>query len=233
MGIRALRVAIVVAPVLALAVFAAVVLVLGGNQNEVGHVRISGQGCRTDIVGQGYKLSDDVVLTSGHVVDGLAQVLIDGGDGPRDAAVVHIDRVLDVAVLVRSDRADRNAALREALAERADDFVTPEAGGLGALVLRDDDGGAQTVNWSVVRRIRANTENVGQTAEVVRPSLELNAALKHGDSGGVLRNEDGTVAGLIWAVSRNRPEVAYAVQGEALLSSLEAAVSDPSGYGSC
>lgn len=195
-------------------------------------VRIWGPGCQTDVVGQGIAV-DDVILTSGHVVDGVIDVVVTTAAGDRNARVVHIDRELDVAVLIESDSADGSAAVQDLLDRSRELFVTPQAGDTGMVLLRDAEGDVTAEPYEVVRRITANTENVGLTETVSRPTLELDSDIDEGDSGAFLRAEDGSFAGAIWAVSRNRPEVAYAVQGDELIRTLRAAVENPSGPGPC
>lgn len=212
----------------------------GIGDDEQSAVRVSGQGCRSDILGQGMSLGGGVIVTSGHVVDGVQEVLVRStGDDPVTAYVAHIDRDLDVAVLV--DRAqwfngDDRQVVEQDLRRLANDrtrWSTPNAEDEGTVVLRDVEGGLESRTFTVVRRIRANTENVGRTAEVTRPTLELNASIDQGDSGAVLVAADGSMAGAIWAVSRNRPDVAFAVQGNELPGVLLDAADRPSGPGSC
>ena len=51
----------------------------------------------------------------------------------------------------------------------------------------------------------ATGRDIYDTSRVTRQILELRAAVEPGDSGGPLVLEDGTVGGLVFAESRDRP----------------------------
>ncbi len=113
----------------------------------------------------------------------------------RPATVLRVDRGLDLALL-------RVPGVRG------------EAARFGA-------GDATTVLGRpapVVRHIRASVDGGPR-----RPALELRAQVAVGDSGAPVIGADGRVAGVVFARSRTRAGVAYAVDGSAVAALLRSA----------
>jgi S1-C subfamily serine protease len=132
----------------------------------------------------GHETATGFVAGNGAVMT-VAHVL--GGDeivvDGRRATVARVDRRLDLALL-------RVPGVR---GERA------RFGGGGDTRLL---GGEATI----VRRVRASVDGGPR-----RPALELRADVDAGDSGAPLVTATGRVAGMVFARSRTRPGVAYAV----------------------
>jgi hypothetical protein len=149
-------------------------------------------------VATGFTVAPGRVVTVAHAVEGDSAA-VRGADGiVRRAAVVRRDDALDLALLaVPGPR-------------RAPGF-TPAGSRL--LVLRDGEPAALPVR--VLRTIVARVRTAGDERVARRPALELAGAVAAGDSGApVLR--DGRVAGVVFARSRDRAGVAYAVDAAAL-----------------
>jgi S1-C subfamily serine protease len=149
-------------------------------------------------VATGFAVSPLRVVTVAHVLEGDA-VSVRGADGiSRRAAVVRRDDELDLALL----------AVRG----------LPPATGFtpaGTRMLAHRDGGVAALPVHVLRRIAARVRTAGESSAVRRPALELAGALAAGDSGApVIR--DGRVAGVVFARSRDRPGIAYAVDAAVL-----------------
>ncbi len=122
----------------------------------------------------------------------VAHVLGDGGAiavGGRRATVARVDPRLDLALL--SVPGVRGEPLRVA------------AGRAGTSLL-----GRRA---PVVRRISARVDGGG-----ARPALEVRAEIAAGDSGAPLVTASGRLAGVVFARSRTRPAIAYAVDASAL-----------------
>jgi S1-C subfamily serine protease len=155
-------------------------------------------GERSAAVATGFTVSPGRVVTVAHVLEGDS-VTVRGADGvARQAAVVRRDATLDLALLAVPG-------------PRPAPAFTPA--GPRLLVLRGGEPAALPVR--VVREIAANVRAPGDRDVARRPALELTGAVAAGDSGApVLR--DGRLAGVLFARSRHRPGVAYAVDAEAL-----------------
>jgi Trypsin-like peptidase domain len=134
----------------------------------------------------GFVIGDGRVLTVAHVVGDGGAITVAG----RPAAVALVDRALDLAVL----------------AVPGVGGAAPRPGGDVARVIVP--GGARPAR--LVRRISARVDGVR------RPALELRADVAAGDSGAPVVSSAGRLAGVVFARSRGRPGVAYAIDAAAL-----------------
>lgn len=133
----------------------------------------------------GFVAGDGRVMTVAHVL-GSAPVSVHGRlvsvDG-RPASVLRVDQRLDLAWLrVPGVRGD-----------------AARLGGGGEVRVRGRPA-------PIVRRIRASVDGGPR-----RPAFEIRAAVASGDSGAPLVTPTGRVAGVVFARSRTRPGIAYAV----------------------
>jgi len=160
-------------------------------------VTVEARGERT---ATGFVVAPRRVVTVAHAV-GTGRVRVRGADGvAHQATVLRRDRAMDLAVLLVPDLP---AAPR-----------TLARGGTHVLLRRD---GARVSARAVIRRridARVRTGNGRLVAR--RPALELIAPIRAGDSGAPLIGEDGRVAGIVFARSRDRAGLAYAVDAAAL-----------------
>jgi Trypsin-like peptidase domain len=149
-------------------------------------------------VATGFAVSPGRVVTVAHGLE-RDTVTVRGADGvARSGRVVRRDDTLDLALLAVP-------GLR----------ASPHAVGVGTRMLVWRDGGISTVAARIVRPITARVRVAGDSAAWSRPALELAARVEAGDSGApVLR--DGRVAGVVFARSHDRADVAYAVDAAAL-----------------
>jgi Trypsin-like peptidase domain len=142
----------------------------------------------------GFVAADGRVVTVAHAV-GDGNVIVTGPDGEaREARVVRRDEELDLATLsVPGLRHTTAAAL----------------GGPRVVVRRD--GETATVPADIVRHINARIRDAATDVVRARPALELSTDVGAGDSGAPVIGADGRVAGVIFARSRDREGIAYAV----------------------
>lgn len=148
------------------------------------------------------------VVTVAHAVagDGAVRVRAPHAGSPLSARVLRVDRRRDLALLAVP-------RLRERAPETAGD-----EGGVSVLVLRR--GRVVTRVAAVRRAIDARVSAAGAGPVLRRPALELEARLRAGDSGAPVLTEDGEVAGVVFARSRNHRDTAYAVDAPALVEFL-------------
>jgi S1-C subfamily serine protease len=142
----------------------------------------------------GFVAADGRVVTVAHAI-GDRSVTVRGSDGEaREARVVRRDQRLDLAILSVPGL------------ERA----APSALGGPRIVVRRD-GATTTIPAAILRRIDARVRDLATDVVVDRPALELSAATAAGDSGAPVIGADGRVAGVVYARSRIRDDIAYAV----------------------
>jgi hypothetical protein len=155
-------------------------------------------GDRPAAIATGFTVGSDRVVTVAHVL-GSAAVTVRGADGvARRATVLRREAALDLALLHVPGLRPAPAAVRA---------------GTRVLVRRDDRMSALPAR--VVRRVTARVRSAGTPGAERRPALELAFASAPGDSGAPVV-EHGRVTGVVFARSRGRPGVAYAVDGSVL-----------------
>jgi hypothetical protein len=146
----------------------------------------------------GFTVAPGRVVTVAHVLEGAAAT-VRGPDGvARRGTLVRRDDALDLALLAVP-------GLRTA--------PVPPAAGTRVLVRRA--GGVVALPASVTRRVDARVRQAGTAQLARRPALELTVRTGAGDSGAPVL-VDGRVAGVVFAASSRRPDVAYAVDAAVL-----------------
>jgi S1-C subfamily serine protease len=150
-------------------------------------------------VATGFTIAPGRVVTVAHVLAG-GTISVRGADGiARRATVVRRDERLDLAVLaVPGTQGGAPAAPR----------------GAYAIVWREGTVTALPVELGrrIVARVRTGTGRfVGR-----RPALELDGAIRPGDSGAPVIGADGRLAGMLFSRSRSRANIAYALDSAAI-----------------
>lgn len=184
---------------------------------EARAVHISGVSCGEPREGMGVSLGGDLVLTSGHLVDGMpqAEVLVRPGEYVN-GEVIHLDRVMDVGVI----RASVPPSVRPEIVD------APEESS-GRIHLVDKDGTRSVVTYVIDRKINAVTLDVGRDNEIVRPSHQMNAVLELGDSGAAMWDDEGRIVGVVWAISTTTESKSFAVQGDHVADVVDDALANP------
>ncbi|MDE0652984.1 MAG: serine protease [bacterium] len=171
-------------------------------------VTVTAVGCSGRAHASGFAVADDLVVTAAHPVAGRRQVAVtDTGGRSRNGFVVALDPVLDVAAV----RVPGLSAEPVTLAAGDDASLAP-AGGSGVVAAMAAGGEFTRKPVEVMRRVRVNIEDVYRTERVSRRGLELSFDGGYGDSGAAVLDADGTVVGMVFATSRFREEVGYAVR---------------------
>lgn len=186
-------------------------------------VRVEGIACRRIQNGSGFVVAEDLVATNAHVVAGQSTTDLVRDDGSRvEARVVAFDPDADLALL-RASGIDRPAL-------PIGDSATGQQGGVfghpGGQPLR-------VAPFAVARELNATGRDIYNLGLAEREVLELAAALAPGDSGSALVTPDGEVVGVTFAIARDQPNVAYALDTDELQAILERPRSAPVDTGPC
>lgn len=177
-------------------------------------VKIEGESCRRIQDGTGFVASVDTIVTNAHVVAGDREVSVIRDDGRHfSGRVAAFDPENDLAVLAVS------GFDRPPLPLGPD--VTP-TGSVGGVFGHPGGEPLRIAPFAVARTLTAEGLDIYGTSPTSRRVLELGASLRKGDSGSALISPSGEVVGVAFAISRDRPDVAYALAASevrALLSS--------------
>lgn len=176
-------------------------------------VRVTADGCRAvPVEGSGVAVGGARVATVAHVVAGATTIRLVTTDGRTlPAAVVALDPERDVALLDAPGLDEPPARL------------APLAAGRGGVYRGFGHGRpVAVVPFTVKRAVTVVSEDIWVKGSHPRPGYILAARVVHGDSGAGLIGRDGTLAGLVWATSRNDESEGWAVSSEVLAPLLAA-----------
>ena len=188
-------------------------------------VRIEGLGCGGLLEGSGFVAGPGLVATNAHVVAGIdSPVVVDAG-GTHRAEVVLFDPSLDFAVLRTSGLAASPLPLAGSVQSR---------GTVGA-VLGYPGGGSFTVSpAAILSEQSAIGRDIYDSGLSRRDIYTLQAVVRPGNSGGPVITPDGTVIGVVFAMSTTDGQVGYALTSAEVLPDLtRAASSGPVSTGAC
>jgi S1-C subfamily serine protease len=162
-------------------------------------------GCGRLQSGSGFAIDPDHVVTNAHVVAGGRELSIGGPDGGELAAVVVVlDPGRDLALL---------SVPGHGLAP-----LTPAEARVGDLAVVVGHPGGSLVPRVAPARVERRVLGVGRDIYgddgAERDLAFLAADLRRGDSGAPVVGADGTLLGVVFAISPDEPSVAYAVTAD-------------------
>jgi S1-C subfamily serine protease len=200
--------------------------VVAAASTRVVKTRSVAHSCKKILVGSGFVVAPNRVLTNAHSVAGSDQTTVQIGDGPSyDARVVMDDPDMDVAVLYVPD-------LTAQPLQFADE---PAAGGTDALILGFTGGGPLSAKSARIREeIKLNGPDIYHDKNVTREVYAIRGVVRQGDSGGPLIDVNGRVLGIIFGASSDDPETGFAMTASQVLPALaNAAKLEPVPTGVC
>lgn len=157
-------------------------------------------------IASGGYVSENQILTVAHSLDGATEIEVTDESGQTQSATIRrISTKLDAAILVVDEHSGSPLDSR---------FTSPRVGSTGLFVGRDSDGHAS--EYRIERKAELTIDVGPQAQRVARDGLIVNAVVKEGDSGSLLYDRAGRITGMIFAVSKSQPDVAYATRGDAL-----------------
>ena len=173
------------------------------EETSISSVRITGSAyeCGQSQTGSGFAVATDRVVTNAHVVAGVQAPQVESLDGQLfTGQVVAFDPEIDVAII----------ALPGAQLPVVEfgDVIEP---GEYAFVLGYPSGGPHQIEGAQVQaRGPATVENIYNDDPQLRDVYQVAADVRQGNSGGALVNEEGLVAGIIFARAAEA-EIGYAL----------------------
>ncbi len=182
--------------------------------------RIEGRSCQGLGTGSGFVVQPGIVVTNAHVVAGMTRPYLKDSEGRRlSAQVIGFNPELDIAVLSTDRSLNRTLAT-------ADGVVSI---GTDALVMGFPGGGDLTNTPAVVlERFTALGTDIYGSGSTARDVYALKAAVREGNSGGPLLDQEGVVIGVIFARSLSSDDVGYALTMPAVQTAISSALASPS-----
>lgn len=184
-------------------------------------VGVRASGCSlVDQLGSGITVGDSVtVVTAAHTVAGAREISVETFDGRRIAtSLLAFDPERDLAVLRATEPIGPGAGVGLGLAD--------VSLGDASVVVWDRDAGVSAAEVEVSRRLAITIEDIYVEERVRRSGLELVGEIVVGDSGAGVVDRDGNVIGIVYAASRDRDLVGFAVDRNEIDAVLAAAESN-------
>ncbi len=164
-----------------------------------------------------------IVATVAHTVAGASEVfVIDSRGIERSAAVIGFDPQDDIAILTVAALTAEGAPLGQIA-----------AGDLSSIVSYHPEAGLGQVSARVSKRLLVTIEDIYVEEIGERRALEVDADTDHGDSGAPVFNLEGEVTGIIYARSRERDGVGFAVAASEIEDVIGTIDSSPVENGKC
>lgn len=182
--------------------------------DSVVRVLVSASVCDRGSEGSGWVTTGNRVVTNAHVVAGARRIGIQtrGGGLMRQARLIAFDPGRDVAVL-RVDGLDAQPLPLGNRLERGDAAIAAGYPGNGPF----------TYSPARVRQVvSAQGLDIYDSHTVRRDIYSLRASIRSGDSGGPLFDDNGRVAGMVFARSTTDPHTGYALTMQEIRSVLRA-----------
>lgn len=175
------------------------------------HVMGESQRCARRLMGSGFVIDRNHVITNAHVVAGTSTVRLDTVAGVYDSEVVYYNPDLDIAVL-KSDGIDLPALTwaPQAAQSGADAIVMgfPESGPFEAAPARIAD------------RIAISGPDIYATGRVERESYTVRGTIRQGNSGGPIVDNNGNVLGVVFGSSVDTSDIGYALTAQEVQTAL-------------
>jgi len=186
-------------------------------------VGIRASGCSlVDNFGTGVAVAPKLIATSAHTIAGSTEItVVDQVGGQHPAHVVGFDPRRDVAILMVANSMPHAT------------LGAGREGDNGVLSSWHPDDGFATADVSITRLLRVTIEDIYVGAVSERLAFEIDADVVKGGSGGPIFGPDGTVAGIIYAASRDREGVAFALRSEEIARVLQEVSGVPVNAGRC
>ena len=183
-------------------------------------VAVDAGGCGlADARAVGLVVGDGLVATVAHAVAGQATIAVITPDGRHlPGEVAAIDTDLDAAI-VRIGGLGLPALPRRSYTDREP-----------VELMLSHDGTVSSTPIEVRRRVTIGTSDIYRQGHHLRPGFELAAHIVPGDSGGGVVGADGSLLGVVWAMSRETDDRAWAITADAyqpLLDRVRAGTAPP------
>jgi S1-C subfamily serine protease len=168
-------------------------------------VRIDGiaESCSAAMVGTGFIVSPERVITNAHVVAGVKEPVITlfNSQTQRGGRVIAIDRKKDIAIIFVPGLTGEKLTFIGP--------VTPNE--IGFVVGYPNGGNLRTMPVSVTSEFESIGTDIDGNGETRRDVIVFGGDVKPGNSGGPLLNDQGQVLGVVFAADAENKNTGYAL----------------------
>lgn len=167
---------------------------------SVVHVLGDARSCQSRLLGSGFVVADDYVMTNAHVVAGTDSVRLDTMLGVQDAEVVFYDPEVDIAVLHVPDLGLDPLTWAEKTAVTGQDAIVmgyPASGPFEAAPAR------------VRSQLTIAGPDIYAAGRVEREAYTVRGTIREGNSGGPMTDEEGNVLGVVFGASLDESDTGY------------------------
>jgi S1-C subfamily serine protease len=190
------------------------------NESIASTVRIDGiaESCSAAMVGTGFIVSPERVITNAHVVAGVTEPVVTLSNTKIQLAgkVIAIDRKKDVAVIyVPGLNGSKLTFMGPA---------TPNE--IGFVVGYPNGGSLRTSAVSVSSEFESIGTDIDGNGEIKRDVIVFGGDVRPGNSGGPLLNEQGQVLGLVFAADAENKNTGYALAPSEIAKLVSETMSD-------
>ena len=163
-----------------------------------------------------------LIVTSAHTVAGSGTITVERL-GQRSAVdLLALDPARDLALLTVPPWAGTGRPLTE-----------PEAGAPVRLAFWSADDGITIDETQITRLLRVTIEDIYVNGEYERRAFEVTAPIERGHSGAPVIAADGQIFGIVYARSRDRGGIAFAVSAAEIAPLVSASGDTPVDSGRC
>lgn len=181
------------------------------------HVIGTAPQCRRQLLGSGFVMAPDYVVTNAHVVAGTNEVQLDTVAGMREANVVYYNAQLDIALLHTPELGLPTLPWASEEAGISQDAIVmgfPESGPFEAAPAR------------VSGRLTISGPDIYANGRVEREAYTVRGTIREGNSGGPMTDAQGEVLGVVFGASMDTSDVGYVLTAQEVRD----AVGDPTRY---
>lgn len=176
-------------------------------------VRIVGTACLKPILATGFVVAGGTVVTVAHAIAGVDDDLrvVDVSGADHAVEVVAFDDQLDIAVL--SVDGFSGTPIRSA---------STQPGNSGVITAMNSDSGIDFIDYEVLRIVNARSGDIYDAGLVERAAIDVRTSAARGTSGAPLLDDAGDYIGMVFAISRDRDDGAYAIAASEIVDLLAA-----------
>ncbi|MFV1961259.1 MAG: trypsin-like peptidase domain-containing protein [Acidimicrobiia bacterium] len=181
------------------------------NDIEGSVVRVAGTACLKPILATGFVVADGTIVTVAHGIAGVDDDLrvIDASGASYAVEVTAFDDQLDIAVMA-VDGLDGTVI----------SAASAQPGDTGVITAMSPESEIDFIEYDVLRIVSAHSGDIYDSGQVERTAIDVNAAARRGTSGAPLINRAGSYIGMVFAISRDRENGAYAIAASEIVDYL-------------